>query len=213
PAWAENALRESSALCGGRAAPSEGGRHEEIPEGGDDRAAESGHPVGQRLQEEPLRHREIDEGANAAGGVEGEHAAPHRSATQSLVAVGEDVIEEEIARHGGPGGDALTEQEILRHRENRPEHAQMHADAGHADRRKKEEARRQQSPREVIEQQHEKFRDDARAELALAIRAASHAIGQLDDPYFAARGGDQIEQYLEAAAVELAHDAIEERPA
>src|SRR5256885_5009818 len=89
----------------------------------------------------------------------------------------------------------------------------MHADAGHADRGKEEEARRQQPYREVISEQHEKFRYDARAELAFAVRAASHTVGQLDDLDFAARGGDQIEQDLEATPVELAHDPVEKRPA
>ena len=89
----------------------------------------------------------------------------------------------------------------------------MQAHAGHAHCRKEEEARGQQPAHKMIKEQHEELGDHPRSELAFPVRPASHPIGQLDDAYFAARGGNQIEQDLEAAPIEVTYHPIEKRPA
>src|SRR5438045_9281618 len=95
PASAGKAQRAASALSGSRATPGKGRRSEEIPERGNHGAAQPGHPVGEGLEEQPFRHREVDEAADTAARVEAEQAAPYPAPAQPLIAVGEDVVEKE----------------------------------------------------------------------------------------------------------------------
>src|SRR3954468_5862559 len=73
-----------------------------------------------------------------------------------------------------------------------------------------EQARRHHAAEQMIEDQHEEFGNDAHTELALAMRATAHAVGQLGDSDVPARRGDQIEQDLEAAAIQAPDHLLEE---
>src|SRR4051794_31187355 len=86
----------------------------------------------------------------------------------------------------------------------------MDAEADDTDRGEEEEARRHDAPEQMIEDQHEELGNDAYAELALAMRATAHAIGQLRDSDIPARRGDEVEQDLEAAAIQAPDHLLEE---
>ena len=85
--------RAAGIIASGGPAPRQRRGGEEVPDRGDQRPRHAGNPVRDGLQVEPFGHGEIYEGADAAGDIEAEKAAPDAGASQPLVGVGEGVVE------------------------------------------------------------------------------------------------------------------------
>ncbi len=90
------------------------------------------------------------------------------------------------------------------------QHRQVNAKAERPDQREGDEADRQQPPEEAVEQHHEKLPRDVGVELALAGVARAEGVGQLAQAQRRGRGGEQVEQDLEAHAGQAgAHTAFD----
>ena len=89
----------------------------------------------------------------------------------------------------------------------------MHEQAGRPDHRKQQETQRHHVAGEFREHEPEEIQRHRRVEFALAVQPRTEPVGNFLDAQIAARGGDDIEQDLEALGGELRRQLFEAIPA
>jgi glycine betaine transporter len=122
-----------------------------VPHGTNQNTGERGqHPEGIRL-EQVAGDADIGQCANTTGGDERQPATQQFPPAQAHVAVGEEIIQEEIGRHGDQGGERLPEQETTSQPPiEQPQHQHVHHHPRSANQRKANKARRNQGPGELL---------------------------------------------------------------
>ncbi|GCC47364.1 hypothetical protein chiPu_0031656, partial [Chiloscyllium punctatum] len=160
------------------------------------------------------RDADIGEQADAADQIEQQQAAQDANTLQPLVAVGQEIVEDEVAghRHDRTGGLGLREWRLEQFQRDE-QHREMHQQAEPADRGEQDEAQRDQVVGQFRQHEAEEVERNHRVELALAMLAGAESVGNLDGAQLALRRRDDVEQDLEALGRELRRELLEAVPA
>lgn len=191
--------------------PGEEITHSVVPDGAQDHAGDAGDVPGNAGDLEILGETDIGPGAEGACDAEADETERDIETFQPAVAVGDLVVEEEIARHGGEGrpGLRVREAQVKTQIEQR-EAGHVHDKPKRTDERKNNEARRQRAARQFAQDEEQVFDADADIELAAAVDAVAEMVADFTNADGPFAGGENIEQDFEAAAVQAVHNFAEE---
>src|SRR5258706_10356387 len=195
-------------------APDEQSGHRVIPYHAHQRARRAGQPPDRLLIVDRERHADIGNEADAAYQVKQQQAAQDRKALQPLVAIGKKIVQDEIAGHGQQRAAGLRfRKRQIEDFERDEQRGQMHEQAGRSDHRKQQEAQRHHIAGQLRQHQPQEIQRHHRIEFAFTVQPRAEAVGNFLDPQIAVRGGDEIEQNLEALGGELRRQLFEAIPA